>query len=83
VAETILIVFIVFILLGMPISIAMGVGALGAAIFYPVLNPVIIPTSNAWAASSWSWIGAGVGPSRSDSLTGAGMLVSLDVEPRH
>ena len=30
-AETLLIVFIVFILLGMPISIAMGVGALGAA----------------------------------------------------
>ena len=43
-AETLLIVFIVFILLGMPISIAMGVGALGAAIFYPVLNPIIIPT---------------------------------------
>ena len=43
-AETLLIVFIVFILLGMPISIALGVGALGAAIFYPVLNPIIIPT---------------------------------------
>ena len=34
-AETLLIVFILFILLGMPISIAMGVGALGAAMFYP------------------------------------------------
>ena len=34
-AETLLIIFIVFILLGMPISIAMGVGALGAAMFYP------------------------------------------------
>ena len=43
-AETLLIVFIIFILLGMPISIALGVGALGAAIFYPVLNPIIIPT---------------------------------------
>ena len=43
-AETLLIVFIVFILLGMPISIAMGVGALGAAMFYPALNPIIIPT---------------------------------------
>jgi C4-dicarboxylate transporter DctM subunit len=43
-AETLLIIFIVFILLGMPISIALGVGALGAAIFYPVLNPIIIPT---------------------------------------
>ena len=31
-AETLLIVFIVFILLGMPISIALGIGALGAAI---------------------------------------------------
>ena len=43
-AETLLIVFIVFILLGMPISIALGVGALGAAMLYPALNPIIIPT---------------------------------------
>ena len=43
-AETLLIIFIVFILLGMPISIAMGVGALGAAMLYPALNPIIIPT---------------------------------------
>jgi tripartite ATP-independent transporter DctM subunit len=43
-AETLLIIFVVFILLGMPISIALGVGALGAAFFYPVLNPIIIPT---------------------------------------
>lgn len=28
----------------MPISIALGVGALGAALVYPVLNPIIIPT---------------------------------------
>ena len=43
-AETLLIVFIVCILLGMPISIALGVGALGAAMLYPTLNPIIIPT---------------------------------------
>ena len=43
-AETLLIVFVLCIILGMPISIAMGVGALGAATFYPVLNPIIIPT---------------------------------------
>jgi prepilin signal peptidase PulO-like enzyme (type II secretory pathway) len=43
-AETLLIVFVVFILLGMPISIAMGVGALGAAMLFPALNPIIIPT---------------------------------------
>jgi tripartite ATP-independent transporter DctM subunit len=43
-AETLLIVFIVFIVLGMPISIALAVGALGASIFYPVLNPIIVPT---------------------------------------
>jgi tripartite ATP-independent transporter DctM subunit len=44
VAEVLLIVFVISIVLGMPISIAMGVGALGAAIFYPILNPIIIPT---------------------------------------
>jgi tripartite ATP-independent transporter DctM subunit len=44
VAEVLLIVFVIAIVLGMPISIAMGVGALGAAIFYPILNPIIIPT---------------------------------------
>ena len=43
-AETLLIAFVVCILIGMPISIAMGVGALVAAIFYPALNPIIIPT---------------------------------------
>jgi tripartite ATP-independent transporter DctM subunit len=43
-AETLLIIFIVCILLGMPISIALGVGALGAAVVYPALNPIIIPT---------------------------------------
>ena len=43
-AETLLIVFVICILLGMPISIALGVGALGAAMLYPALNPIIIPT---------------------------------------
>lgn len=43
-AETLLIVFVFFLLLGMPISIALGVGALGAALVYPALNPIIIPT---------------------------------------
>jgi tripartite ATP-independent transporter DctM subunit len=43
-AETLLIVFVIFIILGMPISIALGVGALSAAILYPALNPIIIPT---------------------------------------
>lgn len=43
-AETLLIVFVIFILLGMPISIALGVGALAASMLYPALNPIIIPT---------------------------------------
>jgi tripartite ATP-independent transporter DctM subunit len=43
-AETLLIVFVAAILLGMPISIALGVGALAASFLYPALNPVIIPT---------------------------------------
>jgi tripartite ATP-independent transporter DctM subunit len=43
-AETLLIVFFVFILLGTPVGIALGVGALGAAMLYPVVNPIIIPT---------------------------------------
>ncbi|MCK6452389.1 MAG: TRAP transporter large permease [Alphaproteobacteria bacterium] len=43
-AETLLIIFVACLLLGMPISIALGVGALGASFFYPMLNPIIIPT---------------------------------------
>lgn len=43
-AETLLIAFVVCILIGMPISISMGVGALTAAMVYPALNPIIIPT---------------------------------------
>jgi tripartite ATP-independent transporter DctM subunit len=44
VAETLLIVFVVFVILGMPIGIALGVGTLAVATLYPVLNPIIIPT---------------------------------------
>lgn len=43
-AETLMVVFILMIVLGMPISIAMGVGALATAFLYPALNPIIIPT---------------------------------------
>jgi len=43
-AETLLIVFVVFIVIGTPISIALGVGTLAAALVYPALNPIIIPT---------------------------------------
>jgi C4-dicarboxylate transporter DctM subunit len=44
VAETLLIVFIVFVVLGAPIGIALGIGTLAAAMIYPALNPIIIPT---------------------------------------
>ncbi len=43
-AETLLIVFVVFVLLGMPVAIALGVGTLAAATLYPALNPIIIPS---------------------------------------
>ncbi|MBI4590293.1 MAG: TRAP transporter large permease [Candidatus Rokubacteria bacterium] len=43
-AETLLIVFVIFVILGMPISVALGVGTLAAAMIYPALNPIIIPT---------------------------------------
>ena len=43
-AETLLIVFIVAIVLGMPIGIALGFGTLAAATFYTALNPIIIPS---------------------------------------
>jgi C4-dicarboxylate transporter DctM subunit len=43
-AETLLIVFVACVLLGMPIALALGVGALAAASFYPALNPIVIPT---------------------------------------
>jgi C4-dicarboxylate transporter DctM subunit len=44
VAETLLIVFVVFVVLGTPIGIALGVGTLAAALVYPALNPIIIPS---------------------------------------
>lgn len=43
-AETLLIVFVVLVALGMPIGIALGVGALAASALYPALDPIIIPT---------------------------------------
>ena len=43
-AETLLIVFVVLMLLGMPIGIALGAGTLAASLWFPVLNPIIIPT---------------------------------------
>lgn len=43
-AETLLIVFVVFVVLGMPIGIALGVGTLAAATIYPALNPIVIPS---------------------------------------
>ena len=43
-AETLLIVFVVLVVLGMPIGFALGAGTLAAASLYPALNPIIIPT---------------------------------------
>ena len=43
-AEILLIVFIICIVVGMPISISMGVATLITALSFPVLNPIIIPT---------------------------------------
>ena len=43
-AELLLIVFIFFVVIGMPISIALGVGTLAAAMWFPALNPIIIPS---------------------------------------
>jgi C4-dicarboxylate transporter DctM subunit len=43
-AETLLIVFVIFVVLGMPISIALGVGARAAASFYTAQNPHNKPT---------------------------------------
>ena len=43
-AETLLIVFLFFVVIGMPVSIALGVGTLAAAVFFPALNPIIIPS---------------------------------------
>jgi C4-dicarboxylate transporter DctM subunit len=43
-AETLLLVFVVFVVLGTPIGIALGVGTLVTAALYPALKAIIIPT---------------------------------------
>ncbi len=43
-AETLLIVFVILVVLGMPIGFALGAGTLAAASLYPALNAIIIPT---------------------------------------
>jgi C4-dicarboxylate transporter DctM subunit len=43
VAETLLIVFVLCTVLGMPIALALGVGTLAAATVFPAINPIIIP----------------------------------------
>jgi len=43
-AETLLIVFVILVVLGMPIGFALGAGTLAAASLYPALNPIFIPT---------------------------------------
>jgi tripartite ATP-independent transporter DctM subunit len=44
VAETLLIVFVAAVVLGVPVGIALGVGTLAAALLSATLNPIIIPT---------------------------------------
>ena len=82
-AETLLIVFIVFILLGMPISIAMGVGALGAAMFFPALNPDHHPDPLRRPAVGFlsAAVGAAVHPGRQHR--GARRRGPRDHRPRH
>jgi C4-dicarboxylate transporter DctM subunit len=43
-AETLLIVFVVFVVLGAPIGLALGIGTLAAAAAYPALNSIVIPS---------------------------------------
>jgi tripartite ATP-independent transporter DctM subunit len=43
-AEILLIVFMIMLLLGMPIGIALGVGALAVSLFFPVVKPIVVPT---------------------------------------
>ena len=43
-AETLLIVFVVFVVLGAPIGLALGIGTLAAAVAYPALNTLVIPS---------------------------------------
>jgi C4-dicarboxylate transporter DctM subunit len=44
VAETLLIVFVVFVVLGAPIGLALGIGTLVTAAAYPALNSIVIPS---------------------------------------
>jgi C4-dicarboxylate transporter DctM subunit len=43
-AETLLIVFVLAAVAGMPIALALGVGALAASSLYAALNPIVIPS---------------------------------------
>ena len=42
-AVMLLIVFVIAILCGVPIGMALAVGAIGAAVVFPIINPIIIP----------------------------------------
>jgi C4-dicarboxylate transporter DctM subunit len=44
VSIALLIVFVVAILAGVPIGIALAVGAFAAAMLFPVINPIVVPT---------------------------------------
>jgi tripartite ATP-independent transporter DctM subunit len=43
-AETLLIVFLIAIVAGMPIGIALAAGAFASSLLYPIVNPIIVPT---------------------------------------
>jgi len=43
-AETLLIVFLIAIIAGMPIGIALAAGAFASSLLYPIVNPIIVPT---------------------------------------
>ncbi len=43
-AETLLIVFLIAIVAGMPIGIALAAGAFATSMLYPIVNPIIVPT---------------------------------------
>ncbi|MEZ5856854.1 MAG: TRAP transporter large permease [Hyphomicrobiaceae bacterium] len=43
-AETLLIVFVIAAVAGMPIGMALAAGAFATSYFYPVVNPIIVPT---------------------------------------
>ncbi len=43
-AETLLIVFLIAIIAGMPIGIALAAGAFATSLLFPIVNPIIVPT---------------------------------------